>query len=409
MLGFYPDAHFASVVTDPPYALVSVVKRFGSDTAAPARSDGPSGVYARASSGFMGQRWDTGEVAHDAGFWAEVLRVTKPGGHLVAFAGTRTYHRLAVAIEDAGWEIRDQLAWVYGTGFPKSHDVSKAIDKAAGADREVIARIPRPNSFDDAHLGGGGYAAQEQVISAPATPEAAEWQGWGTALKPAWEPIVLARKPFDGTVAQCVLAHGTGALHIDACRVGSEPSPSAAMRASGRVPSSCKPGEYGDGHAIQNRTSPEQWAKAKPGEQLGRWPANICHDGSPEVLAGFPVTGPSSAAPRNNGDFKSVAKGHEQARVTHGHADHGGSAARFFYCPKASTAERAGSKHPTVKPQALMAWLCRMVTPPGGEILDPFAGSGTTGAAARAEGFDCTLVEREPGYADDIAARLVCG
>src|SRR5271166_401208 len=183
------DNSIDSVVTDPPYALVSIIKRFGSDTAAPAQSNGPTGVYGRASAGFMGKKWDTGEVAFSPELWVEVLRVLKPGGHLAAFGGTRTYHRLACAIEDAGFEIRDQVAWAYGQGFPKSHDISKAIDKAAGAEREVVsAGASGAGTATISALGDGlnvNFAARPQ--SAPATDAARQWEGWGTALKPAFE------------------------------------------------------------------------------------------------------------------------------------------------------------------------------------------------------------------------------
>lgn len=210
-----PDNSIDSVVCDPPYALVSIQKRFGKPGSAPAK-DGD--VYARASAGFMGKQWDTGETAFAAEFWAEVLRVLKPGGHVVAFSGTRTYHRMAVAIEDAGFEIRDQLAWVYGSGFPKSHDVSKAIDKAAGIWRG------RAGAVKESTVGQAAKGTEYERTDKgdPATPAARAWDGWGTALKPAWEPICLARKPLTGTVAENVLEHGTGALNIDATRIGDE-------------------------------------------------------------------------------------------------------------------------------------------------------------------------------------------
>lgn len=347
------DASIDSVVCDPPYALVSITKRWSGEGPPPRE-----GVYRRSTAGFMGKAWDTGETAFDPAFWVEVRRVLKPGAHLLAFGGTRTYHRLVCAIEDAGFEVRDQLAWLFGSGFPKSHN------------------------------------------------QHGEWEGWGTALKPAQEPICLARKPLGSTVAECLSKHGTGALNIDASRVGGEASPSAAMRASGRVPSSCKPGEYGDGHAIQNRISPEQWLKEKPGEQLGRWPANVIHDGSPEVLAVFPDGG--AAAPVRGSEASSPTCNvyGETKRVPGAfHAD-SGSAARFFYTPKADKLDRLESKHPTVKPVDLMAYLIKLVTPPKGVVLDPFAGSGSTGMAAMREGFDCILMEREAEYVADINRRL---
>lgn len=351
-----------AIVTDPPYHLTTV-KRFGKKDAAPAKSNGPSGVYKRASAGFMGQAWDGGDIAFDPETWALCLKLLKPGGHLLAFSGTRTYHRMVCAIEDAGFEIRDQIGWAYGSGFPKSHNVSKAIDKMLGAERE-----------------------------------AAEWEGWGTALKPAWEPIVVARKPLsEKSVAANVLKHGTGALNIDGCRVGDfvNTTPSGVARINKRN------AEYG----YRPRNYP---VEPKPPEQgtPGRWPANLIHDGSDEVLALFPDSngsGPGRTLRRGTRDDSGWGMQDEPGRLR----DAGtGSAARFFYCPKASKADRAGSKHPTVKPLDLMRYLCRLVTPPGGTVLDPFAGSGTTGQAAVEEGFRAVLIEREAEYIADIRRRL---
>lgn len=363
-----PDNSFDSSVTDPPYALVSIVKRFGKAGAAPAKSEGASGVYKRASAGFMGQQWDTGERAFAVEFWAEVLRVLKPGAHVLAFSGTRTYHRLACAVEDAGFEIRDQIGWLYGSGFPKSHN---------------------------------------------------QGNGWGTALKPAWEPIVMARKPLVGSVAANMAAHGTGAINIDGCRV-----------------------EWPDGVAPEIGTpgwgGPNKKLTAVPGQdadtversgpnQLGRWPANVIHDGSDEVMEAFPAapgqqadistTAPSLktrnvyGAMRRGGEM-SANRRYTSSGSTNFAALPGqrrgdtGSAARFFYSAKADATDRLGSKHPTVKPVDLMAYLCRLVTPPGGKVLDPFAGSGTTGMACLREGFSAVLIEREAEYVADIRRRL---
>ena len=361
------DASIDSVVTDPPYALVSIGKRFGKAGAAPAKH-GADGLYARASAGFMGQSWDTGETAFAVEFWAEVLRVLKPGGHLVAFSGTRTYHWMACAIEDAGFEIRDQIGWLYGSGFPKSHDVSKAIDKALGYERRKVRYAARPatsgsmaGSADTrpwivkSRESGFHEAASDEAAS----DEAAEWIGWGTALKPAWEPIVLARKPLVGTIAANVLAHRTGGLAIDATRVGT------ALRSR----------STGEKISENSSMSGGNYSREFDGFVEGRWPANIVHDGSDDVVDAFPVDGVETAA-------------------------------RFFYSAKADAHDRVSSKHPTVKPVALMQWLCRLVTPKGGVVLDPFAGSGTTGEAAWREGFRAVLIEREPRYAEDIRRRL---
>lgn len=393
-----PDNSIDSCVTDPPYALVSIVKRFGGPNAAPAKGND---AYARASAGFMGKQWDTGEVAFSEEFWAEVLRVLKPGGHVAAFGASRGYHRMACAIEDAGFEIRDSLMWVYGTGFPKSHSVSRALDAMAGAERPIVgttksggfARIMQTNAEagfrpDNYYEEGNTFRSNE-----PITDAARQWEGWGTALKPAFEPIVLARKPLsEKTVAANVLLWGTGALNIDGCRVNSGPVEKHVRTANVTGANSMagvSTGSTGSGEFV-----------------AGRWPANVVHDGSDEVVGAFPDTGPSSGRPRHNGEFKSVAKGRDLPHTTHGHTDDGGSAARFFYSAKASKADRNGSKHPTVKPIALMQWLARLITPPGGTVLDPFAGSGTTGAACEREGFRCVLVERETEYVQDIVRRL---
>lgn len=428
-----PDASIHAVVCDPPYALVSIQKRFGKPGAAPAQH-GTDGLYARAPAGFMGQGWDTGETAFAVEFWREVLRVLKPGGHVVAFGGTRSYHRLTCAIEDAGFEIRDALlelmsldpivhafvqsldeaqlsaflrvmdllgfegllAWVYGSGFPKSHDVSKAIDKHNGDARPVTGRERLSNDIrggallDAAH--GGVRPAFERDITSAASAASAAWEGYGTALKPAWEPIILARKPLEGTVATNVLAHGTGALNIDGCRID---APEGSVVRMSHSETGSKRG-YDGGLRGGARIEPQT---------LGRWPANVVHDGSPEVVARFPDT--ASTPPGNIRPTPSTANTYSEfsKRSLVGHTD-SGSAARFFYSSKADADDRLGSKHPTVKPVDLMQWLCRLVTPPGGTVLDPFAGTGTTGEAAWREGFSAVLIEREEAYQADIRRRM---
>ena len=353
-----PDCSVDAVVTDPPYGLA-----------------------------FMGKRWDY-DVPSVA-IWAECLRVLKPGGHLLAFAGTRTQHRMAVRIEDAGFEIRDMIAWVYGSGFPKSLDVSKAIDKAAGAEREVVGS--REVTRDLARNGRTGDEAISPVpvigatipITAPATPEAQQWSGWGTALKPALEPITMARKPLTGTVAANVLEHGTGALNVDGCRVGAEARP-VMVRTETVVSATAMSGQSTGATSSGEQTT------------AGRWPANLIHSGEGEVVGLFPQTTSGANPTRRGGMGYHGAEGQQQCHAPRGQDT--GSAARFFYCPKADSSERQGVTHPTVKPLDLMAYLCRLVTPPGGVVLDPFMGSGTTIKAALAEGFQGIGIERDPVY-----------
>jgi len=337
----------------------------------------------------MGKNWDHG-VPGEA-FWREVIRVAKPGAHLLAFGGTRTFHRLAVAIEDAGWEIRDTVMWVYGSGFPKSHNVSKAIDKMAGAERGVIG----PKVYAGGHVqnhGGGkqGYnewkAEGVYTEDAPATEAAQQWEGWGTALKPAWEPIIVARKPVEGTVAQNVLKHGTGAINVDGCRV------------PGKLEGDPHRFSKTDGGAFNNFSKSEPVVR-----QEGRFPANLIHDGSDEVVRLFPVTGGGSyskSGGRNiNGPSRAFGSFNQAIKNAPDNYGDTGTAARFFYCAKASKRDRGeNNNHPTVKPTDLMRHLCRLVTPLGGTVLDPFTGSGSTGKAAAFEGMRFVGIEKDQEY-----------
>jgi site-specific DNA-methyltransferase (adenine-specific) len=351
-----------SIVTDPPYGL-----------------------------SFMGKKWDY-DVPSEA-IWRECLRVLKPGGHLLAFAGTRTQHRMAVRIEDAGFEIRDMIAWVYGSGFPKSLDVSKAIDKAAGVEREIVGVAGKSGSVRNSM--NGDFAGGEYMSTAPATPAARKWAGWGTALKPALEPITVARKPLIGTVAENVLAHGTGALNVDGCRVGDNAGWSYPNGRGGS-------GWHGRESLSVNLSEPMAATQ-------GRWPANLIHDGSDEVVGLFPqAKGQQGAVGPQYGAKVSVnAYGDYGPRDDFQPRGDSGSAARFFYCAKASKRDRdEGNTHPTVKPTALMQYLCRLVTPPGGTVLDPFMGSGSTGKAAMLEGFDFIGIERDPEYVKIAEARV---
>jgi DNA modification methylase len=334
---------------------------------------------------FMGRGWDNAGVAFDIRTWQAAYRLLKPGGHLLAFGAARTYHRMTVAIEDAGFEIRDSIMWLYGQGFPKSHDVSKAIDKAAGAEREVIGhRTDGAGNGSVVGLGSDRSMATEYDETAPATAEAVQWQGWGTALKPAHEPIVVARKPLAGTVAANVLEHGTGALNIDASRIGSS---DGGTRSTSR------------------------------GDQQGRWPANVIMDEERAAeLDEQTGTLRSGANPKRRGadgdrTVLGAYAGQADAKPARG-ADAGG-ASRFFYVPKPSPAERnrglpAGEKntHTTVKPIALMRHLVRLVTPPDGIVLDPFMGSGTTLLGALEEGIRCVGIEKSHEYATIARNRI---
>lgn len=316
-----PDNSVHSIVTDPPYEL-----------------------------GFMGKKWDNTGIAYDVTLWAECLRVLKPGGHLLSFGGTRTYHRMVCAIEDAGFEIRDCIVWLYSSGFPKSHDVGKAIDKAAGAKRQVIG--PMKRGAQQTKTNAYGSWGEGIVPTAAATDDAKKWDGWGTALKPANEPIVVARKPLAATVASNVLEHGTGAINIDGTRVATDDR----FGGGSRGVSGFAVGYDGEG-----------WTQ---GSEKGRWPANVITDGSIDA-----------------------------------------EWVRYFFTAKASKGERnAGleisNTHPTVKPITLMRYLVRLVTPPEGTVLEPFAGSGTTLVAAVLEGFNAIGCELTDDYLPIINGRI---
>ena len=360
---------FDACVTDPPYHL-SIAKRFGRKNSAPLKGGEPGSAnpYRAMADGFMGQDWDGGGVAFDADTWRAVYNVLKPGGYLVAFGGTRTFHRLAVAVEDAGFEIRDTISWVFGTGFPKSTSVGRAIQGLRQGNARYSGRT-MPSAEGSAIPGSllrematGEWTGRTVEIT---DPDAQRWKGFGTALKPAYEPIIIARKPLsEGSVAANVLKHGTGGLNIDGCRVtgadGSE-----------------------------------------------RWPANIIHDGSDAVISSF-----------SNPATEATTRG--QRRPTPPTLGSGTAAtvapndainpARFFYCAKTSASDRGyGNHHPTVKPTNLMRYLVRLVTPPGGTVLDPFLGSGSTGKAALEEGFGIVGCELMPDYVRIARSRIADG
>ncbi len=403
-LSHVPDQYFDAVVTDPPYGLSKEP-----DMAEVMRHWLAGDDYEHTGSGFMGKSWDS--FVPGPSVWRECFRVLKPGGHLLSFAGSRTQDLMGLAIRLAGFEIRDSIAWLYGSGFPKSLDVPKAIDKAAGAEREVIGpprgiggRDPDKHVAlpgDEVYAGkwGNRWAANE---TAPATEPAQQWQGWGTALKPAFEPIVVARKPLAGTVAATVLEHGTGALNIDACRIAhNEPQgkPSTGM--------------HGKRAGIMGETV-ERHRETTAASTAGRWPTNVVMDES-QAADLDAQSGVTTGRNGGKGGWRHdgyVGGTSDADRETATYRDSGG-ASRFFpvfrYQAKAPAKERPkvdGIAHPTVKPLELMRWLVRLVTPPDGVILDPFAGSGTTGEAALLEGFRAVLVEDFPDYLPLILARL---
>jgi len=399
VLAELPENSIDSCVCDPPYHLTSIVKRFANATLEHEvfAANNPTPAYGRLSRGFMGKQWDGGNGAFEPETWRAVIRVLKPGGYLLAMGGTRTYHRMACAIEDAGFDVRDLIAWCYGSGFPKSHDVSKGIDRAAGAEREkLITGAPVKRMIPGADQNKAGWEknnGREYIpgIEIPATAAARQWDGWGTALKPALEPICMARKPLsEDTVAANVLRWGTGAINVDGCRVGTDQITTWATK---------------NGDSIFGQVVKTGEDKCPTISHGGRWPANLVHDGSEEVVAGFPETTVAGSNDKRGGC--NFFHGGERREAPAGLAQtESGSAARFFYTAKADSDDRLGSKHPTVKPLDLMQWLVRLVTPEGGTVLDPFAGTGTTGEAAFRELMSAVLIEAEPEYLEDIRCRV---
>lgn len=416
VLARMPAESFTACVTDPPYALTADAANWraksGEDFRARPDLDAPASSARRARGGFMGKEWDAEIPGVET--WREVYRVLKPGAFLLAFGGTRTFHRLACAIEDAGFEIRDCLSWLHGQGFPKSLDIGKAIDSAAGAVREDLG----PRVYAEGHVQRstaleppiGTFARTQDArrASAPATPLAAAFQGYGTALKPAWEPILVAMKPCEGTFAANALEHGVAGLNIDRARVEAEGgSPAAARRAEEHTPST------------HDRTTPERYAEARAGEALGRWPANLVLDQEAAELldeqAGELTSGKVKAGTRRapTGDDKvalGAFAGAPYLQDTYGDT---GGASRFFYVAKPSAGERHAegelhNTHPTVKPLELIRWLVRLVKmPTGTRILEPFAGSGTGPLACLREDVDCVAIERELEYLDLAHRRCV--
>jgi DNA modification methylase len=423
------DNSVDSVVTDPPYEL-----------------------------GFMGKSWDSTGIAYDVTVWEECLRVLKPGGHILAFGGSRTWHRLAVAVEDAGFEIRDSIAWIYGSGFPKSLDVSKAIDKKAGAEREVLgmgaARCGQleKTGVCDGHFDNGTLTVTHQLATAPSTAEAQQWSGWGTALKPAFEPVVVGRKPFGKgvTVAENVLAWGVGGLNIDASRIGMSEKDRSVIDNMGGFGNEGWKNTTSPAYNTNNPDNPLIRTQATAHTQ-GRWPANVILD---EVTAGLvdeqsgvlksgSLSGKSVYSQGSTETTTSFVPGWAGNPRTYVSPANEGGASRFFYVAKASKRDRneglegledtgagemvdrvegsagmdspragagrtSGAKnfHPTVKPTQLMRYLIKLVTPPGGTVLDPFTGSGSTGKAALLDGYKFVGAELTEEYLPIIEGRL---
>jgi site-specific DNA-methyltransferase (adenine-specific) len=362
------DNSIDAIVTDPPYEL-----------------------------GFMGKTWDNSGIAYSLELWQQCLRVLKPGGHLLAFSGSRTYHRMVVSIEDAGFEIRDMISWISNKTFPKSLNIGKAIDKALGAERKVIGKLSNPAhsimSESKKHL--------SQDITAPSSLDAQKWDGWGTGLKPTVEPIVMARKPVEGTVANNVLTYGTGGLNIDGSRIGTEKIVN-------------QPGGISNGANNFVNTDKKRNRDVPPTTAQGRWPANLILDEQAAQLLdeqSGQVRSNHNKTNDNSG-FGDTYVGGSLTRPVAGpmYSDSGG-ASRFFYVAKASKRDRNeglqdANAHPTVKPTALMQYLVKLITPRGGTVLDPFTGSGSTGKAAILEGFDFIGIELTEDYWPIIEGRL---
>jgi site-specific DNA-methyltransferase (adenine-specific) len=392
----YPDNYFDCVITDPPYHLTSIVNRYkntslNDDNKTGKRAKNKSDGYARFSKGFMGKSWDGGDIAFRIKTWRKIFKKMKPGAYLAAFGGTRTYHRMTVAIEDAGFEIRDSIMYLYGSGMPKSQNVSKFIDKKLGKKRKVIGKV-KISGYAPLNV---KYGAQnrnvfefDKVDDKPISKEAKKYNNFGTGLKPAFEPIVLARKPFNTTVADNVLKYGTGAMNIDACRI-----------------------PLGD--KIKSNKPIKTHKSGLPIlESAGRWPANVIHDGSSVILKEFAKSGIKKTNYAGKTKIsKSVALGDlgPENKITLYNDQ--GTVARYFYSAKANKHDRQGSKHPTIKPINLITYLVKLLNPPGGIVCDPFAGSGTLLPAIYRANKELNtkmkgvLIEKELEYYKDIKRR----
>ena len=420
-----------SVVTDPPYHLTSIVERFGKEGSAPAKDR--DGLYQRQARGFMGKEWDGGDIAFRTDTWKLAYDLLKPGGYLLAFSASRNYHRMAVAIEDAGFEIRDQIMWIYGSGFPKSLNIGKAIDKKQGNEREVTGKGKPMSSLGVMH--DDDWQSDSEYNE---TKGNSEYEGWGTALKPAHEPIVMARKPLEGTNIDNVLKYGTGAINIDGCRIQGDDT------GGERKITTRKSRDENNVWTDENSGMKQEANHFADADPKGRYPANLMHDGSDVVKDIFPNNKSTRhmSYKRSGGDFIDGIPNQEEKSWF---VSEEGSASRYFYSAKVSASERNqgldnfpikqtqgggggigdykddvnsasgkfGSEkapqkntHPTVKPVDLMKYLCRLVTPKGGTVLDPFMGSGSTGIAAKSLEFDFIGIEREKEYYDIASARV---
>ena len=408
-----------SVVTDPPYHLTSIVERFGKEGSAPAQ-EGTDGAFARASKGFMGKEWDGGDIAFRKETWELAYKLLKPGGHLLAFSGSRTYHRMAVAIEDAGFDIRDQIMWLYGSGFPKSLNIGKQIDKMQGNDREVLG-----TKVTNVGMQGNNYKRGSESGEVEVTRGNSEYEGWGTALKPAHEPIVMARKPIsEKSIADNVLKHRTGGINIDGCRIEGEvkrpdtnpdfrdvAKKAMAQGGQDKLNFNQITGAKRKTTVRKSRDGSNVWTDDNSGmkqennhfadaDPRGRYPANVMHGGLQEDWARYYYCPKTSKSERNQGldDFPTKDKVFNGKSSTPS-KDMKGVEQKF-------TTEPSANVHPTVKPVELMRYLCRLVTPKGGVVLDPFMGSGSTGMAAKDEGFDFIGIEKDEEYYKICESRI---
>lgn len=442
-----------AIVTDPPYHLKSITERFGKENSAPAKY-GEDGSFSRLSKGFMNQTWDGGDIAFRPKTWRKCYEALKPGGYLLAFGGSRTFHRMAVAIEDAGFEIRDTIMWIYGSGFPKSANIAKGIEakeKYGNSGTRNKRKVEQDCDSEEFVVKQPNNGILGEIIETTRkkynanSDLAKQWQGWGTALKPAYEPIIVARKPIEGTVVENVMRYGTGGINIDECRIPFEDTQNPATNPLYRQRNNNKYKQIKKGQESNGAVS---FTSSKNDiSSLGRFPANVIHDGSDEVATGFP----ESSSNGGNADYSFG----NQDNTTHlytniksgNHFKDSGNASRFFYSAKASKKDRdegldlvgfeetrvtdgsirtnqetAGkfcansalrrNIHPTVKPCELMQYLVRLVAPKGATILDPFMGSGSTGKAVmfenreRSANYKFIGVDLEQKYCQIANARI---